>query len=213
MKKGFAVLGLGRFGISVAVNLAKAGAEVLVVDKNEDLVNDMAEVVTYAMAGDVSHEETLRSLGISNLDCVIVAIADNLEASVMATILVKEMGVPYVLAKAKNELHARILEKVGADNVVFPEKEMGARIARNLTTGNFIDLFELSSNVSMVEMAVKPEWQGKSLRELNFRDRFGVNVVALKNGAELYVGPAPDEGLTAGESIIIAGNNSDLKKL
>lgn len=213
MNKGFAVLGLGKFGMSVAVNLAKAGAEVLAVDLDEEKVHDIADIVTYSIKADVCDAEALASLGIGNLDCAVVAIADNLEASVMATILVKEMGVPYVLTKAQNEIHAKILEKVGADNVVFPEKEMGARVARNLTTGNFIDLFELTSNVSMVEMAVKTEWIGKSLRELNLRDRYGTNVIAIKKGDNLDVTPTPDEALIAGETIIITGANNDLKKL
>lgn len=213
MKKSYAVLGLGRFGKSVAVSLAHAGAEVLAIDQNEDLVHEVADIVTYAVQADVADLEVLKELGLGNMDCAIVAIAEDLESSVMATILAKELGVPYVLAKAQNDLHAKILGKVGADNVVFPEKEMGARIARSLVTGNFIDLFELSSAVSMVEMKIKPQWVGKTLRELNLRDRYGVNVVAIKKDDILEVSPSPDEALVASETIIITGNNTDLKKL
>lgn len=213
MRKGFAVLGLGRFGTSVALNLADTGAEVLVVDKDEANVHDVAEYVTYAAQGDISDPETLTSLGIGNFDSVIVAIAGNIEASVMATILSKEQGVPYVIAKAQNEMHGKILEKVGADNVIYPEKEMGARVARNLTVGNFIDLFELSSKVSMVEMTVKDEWDGKTLVELDLRGKYGVNVVAIKNGTELDVTPSPTEALQHGMHLLLTGYNHDLKKL
>ena len=213
MKKGFAVLGLGRFGTSVAIHLAETGAEVMVVDQDEANVHEVADLVTYAVQGDISDPETLTSLGIGNLDAVIVAIAGNIEASVMATILAKEQGVPYVIAKAQNEMHGKILDKVGADNVIYPEKEMGARIARNLTVGNFIDLFELSSKVSMVEMIVKPEWEGKTLVELDLRGRYGVNVVAVKRGVDLDVSPAPTEALQPGMHLLLTGYNHDLKKL
>ena len=213
MKKGFAVLGLGRFGTSVAIHLAETGAEVMVVDQDEANVHEVADLVTYAVQGDISDPETLTSLGIGNMDAVIVAIAGNIEASVMATILAKEQGVPYVIAKAQNEMHGKILDKVGADNVIYPEKDMGARIARNLTVGNFIDLFELSSKVSMVEMIVKPEWEGKTLVELDLRGRYGVNVVAVKRGVDLDVSPAPTEALQAGMHLLLTGYNHDLKKL
>lgn len=213
MKKGFAVLGLGRFGTSVARHLAETGAEVMVVDKDENNIHEIADLVTYAVQGDISEPDTLKSLGIGNLDAVIVASAGNIEASVMATILAKEEGVPYVMAKAQNEIHGKILEKVGADSVIYPEKEMGARVARNLTVGNFIDLFELSSKVSMVEMIVKPEWEGKNLIELDLRGRYGVNVVAVKYGKDLDVSPAPTEALEAGMHLLLTGYNHDLKKL
>ena len=213
MKKGFAVLGLGRFGTSVAIHLAETGAEVMVVDKDENNIHEIADSVTYAVQGDISEPETLKSLGIGNLDAVIVASAGNIEASVMATILAKEQGVPYVMAKAQNEIHGKILEKVGADSVIYPEKEMGARVARNLTVGNFIDLFELSSKVSMVEMIVKPEWEGKTLIELDLRGRYGVNVVAVKCENDLDVSPAPTEALHQGMHLLLTGYNHDLKKL
>ena len=213
MKKGFGVLGLGRFGTSVAVHLAATGADVMVVDQDENNVHDVADLVTYAVQGDISDQETLKSLGIGNLDAVIVAIAGNMEASVMATILAKEEGVPYVIAKAQNEIHGKILEKVGADHIIYPEKEMGARVARNLTVGNFLDLFELSAKVSMVEMVVKSEWEGKTLVELNLRNHYGVNVVAMKIGSELDVSPAPTEPLTSGTHLLLVGYDHDLKKL
>lgn len=213
MKKGFAVLGLGRFGMSVATHLAQAGAEVMVVDKDENNVHEVADLVTYAVQGDISDPETLKSLGIGNLDAVIVAVAGNMEASVMATILAKEQGVPYVMAKAQNEMHGKILDKVGADSVIYPEKEIGARVARNLTVGNFIDLFELSSKVSMVEMIVKEEWEGKTLIELDLRGRYGINVVAVRCGNDLDVSPAPTEALHSGMHLLLTGYNHDLKKL
>lgn len=213
MKKGYGVLGLGRFGTSVAVNLAKAGVEVLAVDMDEANVHEVADLVTYAVQGDISDPEILESLGIGNLDAIVVAIAENMEASVMATILAKEQGVPYVISKAQNEMHGKILEKVGADSVIYPEKEMGARVARNLTVGNFIDLFELSSKVSMVEMLIKPEWIGRTLVELDLRGQYGVNVVAVKRDGELDVTPKPMEPLSNDMHLLLTGYNQDLQKL
>ena len=144
-KKEFVVFGLGRFGTSVARTLAESGCEVLVVDDNEDKIHEIADYVTHAVCANVTDVDSLESLGISNFDGAIVAIGQNLEASVMVTILAKEAGIPYVLAKAQNDLHAKVLKKVGADMVVFPEKETGIRIANNILMGNFFDAVELSS--------------------------------------------------------------------
>lgn len=213
MKKGYGVLGLGKFGKSIALTLAASGEQVLVIDQDEERVHEVADEVTYAVQGDAGDEETLQSLGIGNLDCVIIAIADDIEASVMATIIVKEMGVRYVIARAQNEVHKKILDKVGADKVILPEKEMGTRIARNLVTGNFLDLVELSSVVSMVQMTSKSEWIGKSIRELDFRGKYKLNVVAVKKGDDIMVTPDPDKIIGDDCTLILAGKNVDLQKL
>lgn len=211
-EKEFVVFGLGKFGESVARTLVKCGCEVLVVDKDEEKIQEIADVVTYAVRADITDQEALKSLGIGNMDGAVVAIADNMEASIMATILAKELGVGNVIAKAQNELHAKVLKKIGADAIIFPEKEMGVRIARNLSFGTFLDTIELSSSFSMVETAIPAEWIGKSLRQLNLRNR-KLNVIAIKKGDQMDISPDPDRKLTADEILIVVGYNKDLSKL
>lgn len=213
MKKEFVVLGLGRFGKSVAMTLAEGGCEVLVVDDNEDIINEMADKVTYAVKANATDADTLKTLGISNFDGAVIGMGEDLEASVMTTILVKELGIPYVLTKAQNELHARILKKVGADMVVFPEKETGIRIANNLMRDNFFDAVELSSTCSMVDVEALNSWIGKSLRELNLRARLKINVIGIKKKENLNINPGADEAIEKGDVLVIIGNNDVLSKL
>lgn len=212
-KKTFAVLGLGKFGSSVAVTLARAGAEVLAVDSDEDIVGSIADAVTHAMQADVSDTEVVRSLGLSNMDGVIVAITGNMNASVLATILAKEEGVPFILAKAKDAIHAKILEKVGADRIIVPEKESGIRTAYHLLAENILDTIELSDKVSMAEIAVREQWVGKTLRQLNFRQKAGANVVAVKKGEEVSVNMDPDTPLEKDMILWVTVNRKDMKKL
>lgn len=211
--KEFAVFGLGRFGMSIAETLAQNGCEVIAIDAEEERVQDIADKVTYAMKANVTEKEVLQNLGIGNLDGVIIAIAENLEASIMTTILAKELGAKYVLAKAQNELHATVLRKVGADAIIFPEKEMGARIANSLASGNFVDLIELSSKFSIAEVKTPEKWVGRNLRELNVRDKYGVNVIAVKRGDNVDAIMDPNEPMHADETLILAGNKSDLQKI
>ena len=213
IKKEFVVFGLGRFGMSVAKTLAASGYEVMAVDSKEEYVQDIAEYVTQAVRADVSDVEEVRSLGIESMDVAIVAIASDMEASIMATILAKEAGIPYVVAKANSDMHAKVLLKVGADKIVFPEREMGERIAKNLISGNFIDMFELDSNFSMVEMAPPKEWIGKSLRELNIRHHYGINVIAKKTGDRMDINMNPDEPIEGDAILIIIGDNKRLNKI
>ncbi|PXV91725.1 trk system potassium uptake protein TrkA [Lachnotalea glycerini] len=213
LMKEFAVFGLGEFGKSVALTLAKNGCEVLVVDNDSEKIKEIADSVTYAVTADVTDYNVLKSLGIRNLDGVIVAIAESLESSVMATIFAKELGVPYVLAKAYTEVHATVLKKVGADAIAFPEKEMGTRIAKNLVSGNFADFIELSSKFSMVEMKVPESWEGKTLREINPRDKLGVNVIAVKLDEDVNVNPNPDSPFMTNQTLIIVGDNTMLERL
>lgn len=212
MVKSYAVLGLGSFGKSVARSFMELGIEVLAVDRNKIIVNEIASEVTYAVQMDVTNEDALKSIGVEKMDGVIVAIGENLEASVMSTLLVKELGVPYVVAKAETEMQKKILEKIGADKVVFPEKEMGVRLAKNIA-GNFLDVFDLSSKDSMVELKVKEEWIGKSIRELDFRNRYHLNIVAFRRDGKLDSFPDPDDVLQRDDIIITVGKNEDLSRI
>lgn len=212
-KKEFVVFGLGRFGSSVARTLSESGCEVLVVDENEDKIHEIAESVTHAVCANVTDVDSLESLGISNFDGAIVAIGQNLEASVMVTILAKEAGIPYVLAKAQNDLHAKVLKKVGADMVVFPEKETGIRIANNILMGNFFDAVELSSTFSMMELDALPEWVGHSLRDLNLRAKNKINVIGIKRAGKLNINPDADMPLEKNDILVIIGKNDILNKL
>lgn len=212
-KKEFVVFGLGRFGKSVALTLADSGCEVLVVDSDEDAIQEMADFVTYAVKADVTDIDVLSTLGISNFDGAIVGIGSDLEASVMVTILTKELGIPYVLAKAKTDLHAKILKKVGADAVVFPEKETGVRIAHNLLLGNFFDAVELSSTYSMMELDTPDEWDGKNMIELDLRARYKINVIGIKRKNDLDINPAADKKLKKDDVLIVIGENEMLDKL
>lgn len=212
-KKEFVVFGLGRFGGAVAKALAESGSEVLVVDKDEEQIQELADTVTYAVQADVCDSETIASLGIGNYDAAIVAIGQSLEASVMITILAKEMGVPFVLAKARNEIHAKVLKKVGADRIVFPEKETGIRIANNLVLGNLFNATELSETTSIMELDVPAAWDGHSLRELNLRQSYKVNVIGLKHNGRVEINMDPDELLVENDTLVVIGNNEVLNKL
>lgn len=202
-KKSFTILGLGKFGTSVALELTRSGAEVLAVDKNEERVAAVADYVARAMVADVCDTVTMATLGLSNMDGVVVAITGDLNASVMGTILATEAKVPYILAKSYDEIHTKILEKVGATKIIVPEKESGVRIARSMASGNFLDFFELSDRIRMVEMAPKGDWIGKTLRELNLPKRENAYVIAMRKGGELFVGLDPDKAITKDCTLII----------
>lgn len=212
-KKEFVVFGLGRFGASVAKALADNGCQVMAVDAEQSKVEEIADAVTYAVCTDVTDAEAIQSLGIRNFDGAIVAIGENLEASVMVTILAKEMGIPYILAKAQTNLQAKVLKKVGADMIVFPEQETGIRIAHNLVHGNFFDAIELSTQYSMMDFEVPKDWIGKSLRELNVRATKKINVIGIKRAGTLEITPDPDVPLLADDVLIIIGKNQALSKL
>lgn len=212
-KKSIAVLGLGRFGESMALELAKAGAEVMAVDIDEERVTQISEDITYAVKADVCDAETMERLGISNMDAVVVAITNNLNASIMGTILAKEAGVPFVLAKSGNDIHTKILEKVGADKITVPERETGVRMARNMVSGNFLDFIELSDRIRMIELAVKPEWVGKSIIDLNLRKKHNINIVAIRRGGELNAKFNPDIPLAGDETLLVIMDRSDIPKL
>lgn len=213
-KRDFVVFGLGKFGRSVAQTLSKNGCDVLAIDINEEIIQDISERVTHAVQADVTDSEALHALGVRNFDVAIIAISNNMQSSIMATILAKELGVPFVIAKAQNEIHKRVLEKVGADKVVFPEREIGVRIANNLISDNFVDYVELSDEYSIVELAVKDEWIGKTLKELNLRAKHSINVMAIRtNDDVLTITPGPNQALKEGDVMVVIGSNIELQKI
>ena len=213
VRKNYAVLGLGRYGRAVAEELINNGADVLAVDIDQDNVNSAIETIPVCKCADVTEPEVIKRLGISNVDVVIVAIANNLEASVMAVALCKEAGVKNVIVKCGNEIHQRILSRVGADKVIFPEKESGIRLARNLLTSGFSEMIELSDDVSMVEIGVKDEWVGKSLIELSLRKKYSINVVAFRMGDKIITTVDPAIPLKKEMELIVIANTSALKKI
>lgn len=212
-KKTYAVLGLGRYGFAVAKELVENGQEVIAVDSDEKKVNDAAVHFPICKRADITDKEVIDRLGISNIDTVIVCMAGCLESSVMAVTLCKESGVKNVIAKCANEMHQKILLRVGADKVVFPEKESGVRLAKNLLSSGFIDMISLSKDVSMVEVDVKEEWVGKNLIELNLRKKYGINVVALKTADTVTVNINPEQPLEKEMTLIVIANVAKLGKL
>ena len=179
-KKQFVIIGLGRFGSSVAETLYGLGNDVLVIDKDEDLIQDISDSVTHAVQMDATDENALRTLGLRNFDVAVVTIGSNIQASVMVTLLVKELGVKYIIAKGNSDLHAKVLYKIGADRVILPEKDMGVRVAHNLVSESILDFIELSPDYSIMEIEAPEEWRGKSIRELKLRSKYGINVMAIK---------------------------------
>ncbi|MDI6600843.1 MAG: TrkA family potassium uptake protein [Thermoanaerobacteraceae bacterium] len=211
--KQFGVIGLGRFGYSVATSLYDMGYDVLAVDVDEQIVQAISDQVTHAVQADATDENIIKSLGIRNLDVVIVTIGSNIQASIMVTMLVKEMGVKFVVAKAQSDLHAKVLYKVGADRVVFPERDMGIRVARNLTSSKVLDYIELSKDYSIVEIEPMIEWIGLSLREIGMRQNYGLNVVAVrKNKEDIKVSPGPDYVISEDDILVVIGENHNLRK-
>ncbi len=211
--KTYAVFGLGRYGLAVAKELVDNGKEVVAVDYNQKIINDVASYIPICMCADVTDEEVISRLGIGGIDTVIVCMANNLEASVMAITLCKEAGVKNVIAKCANEMHQKILLNVGADQVVFPEKESGTRLAKNLLSSGFIDMVSLSKDVSIIEIDVKKEWFGKNLIELNLRKNYGLNIVAIKKDDIVSVDINPEIVLDNEMTLIVIANTTKLEKL
>lgn len=212
-KKTYAVFGLGRYGRSVAKELIKSGMEVLAVDMDENKVNAAIADIPYCKCANVTDIEVLKQLGIHNIDIVIIAMASDLEASVMATMLCKELGVDMVIVKCASEMNCKILTKVGADKVVYPEKESGIRLAKNLLSSGFVDMIELSKDASMVEIDVRPEWEGKNLMELNLRAKYSVNVVAIIKNKKINTYVDPNVPLDKDMTLVVIANVNKLNKL
>ncbi len=213
INKSYAILGLGRYGQAVARELLESGAEVLAVDIRENVVNNISDEIPLCKCADVTDEDVIKKLGISNFDVVIVCMASSLEASVMAITLCKNAGVKTVIAKCGNEMQGKIFINVGADKVIFPEQESGVRLAKNLLSSGFIDMVELSRDISLVELGVKEEWVGKTLRELNLRKKYSLNVVAIKTNDDIQISIDPEVPLTENEKLIVIANTKKLEKL
>lgn len=215
MKQNYAIIGLGRFGGSICRTLVESGQEVLAIDSNEERVNEYMNIATHAVVGNAQDESTLRSLGIRNFDHVIVAIGEDIQASILVTLMVKEMGVPNVLAKAQNEYHAKVLERVGADRVVHPERDIGVRIAHNLVSRNILDFIELSDEFSLAEIKVSnPKFFNKSLIEVNFRQRFGLTVVAIRRAdGQVVVSPPANEIVCENDNLLVIGSTVNVDNL
>lgn len=209
----YAVFGLGRYGRAVAKELVANGEEVIAVDADENIVNDLVSDIPICKCADVTDAEVIKRLGIANVDVVIVAMATNLEASVMAIMLCKEVGVKTVIAKCANETHRKVLSKVGADKVVLPESDSGIRLAKNLLSSGFMDIIELSKDVSMIELDVIPEWEGKTILELNLRKKYSINIVAICQGADVSTMIEPEIVLNKSMKLIVIANPSKLSKI
>lgn len=213
MKKQFIVIGLGRFGSSVTRTLIANGHEVLAVDKNEQLVQDMAPIATHALQADCSDEAVLKELGAGNFTHAIVAIGDDLQASILTTLLLKEMNVPKVTVKARNEMHGKVLSKIGADQIVYPERDMGARLANQLSSENLIDYIELSPDYNLAEILAPPAMNGRSLKELNIRAKYGCTIMAIKTEQRINISPKAEDEIHTGDVLLIIGSNDDIRDL
>ncbi len=213
MKK-FLIIGLGRFGLSVAHSLAMQKCEVMVLDRVESLVHEIRDEVTYALVGDGSDRNVLEKIGVKNFDTVIVCIGDSLETSIMTTALLKELGASKIIVKGQNEMHAKVLRMVGADKVVLPERDMGARLAQMLTTETFMDYIELSPTHSIIEMEVPKDWIGKSIIELDVRKKFHINILAIKKeNGDIDAAPRSDTVFEKTDVIVVLGEKGSLEKL
>ncbi|MDV5106641.1 TrkA family potassium uptake protein [Clostridium perfringens] len=211
--KQFVIIGLGRFGSSVAKTLYALGHDVLAIDSNEDLVQEISDSVTHAVQMDATDENALRTLGLRNFDVVVVTIGANIQASVMATLLVKDMGIKYIIAKGNSDLHAKVLYKIGADRVILPEKDMGVRVAHNLVSSSILDYIELSPDYSIIEIESPKEWYGKSMKELSLRSKYGINVMAIKRNNEVNISPDADDVINKDDIVVAIGSAEDLTKL
>lgn len=211
--KQFIVLGLGRFGSAVATTLVELGCEVLGVDSDPERVNDIKNKITEAVQADISDERALVKLGAKNFDAAIVGVGSILESSILAAIILKEMGIKYIIAKAQNALHGKVLEKIGVDKVVFPERDCGIRIARSLITPNIEDYIELEPDYSVIEIKAPPDFADKTLSELDLRTKYGINVLAIKRDHNFNISPSAKDVIKSGDFLIVIGGTKKITKL
>ena len=214
-KRSFCIIGLGRFGQTLAVNLAHTDHQVLVIDEDDDIVNAMSDIVTNAVVGDPTNEAVLRAAGVSDYDCAVVASAENINDSILITLILKEMGVKQVVSRAASDQHRRVLEKIGADMVVFPEQDMGEKLVNILDRNNVLEYIEFSDTHSIVEVTVPAKWLGKSLIELNVRRQYGVTVLAVSDpdSGEMNISPDPTRKFTGSETVALLGENKAIDKI
>ena len=213
MSKSFAVVGLGRFGTSVALTLSLMGHEVLAVDTSAAAIDSIADRVTHAIVADATDERVLRRIGIAEFDAVVISVAADIRASILTAMLSKELGAKRVVAKAADDLHAKLLIKAGADQVVQPERDSGVRLARSIAVDSVLDYFALTDDVSINELRLPYSWAGKSLVQLGIRTRYGVSVIAIKRGEKMIVAIDPNSALEQGDVLVLLGSNHELEKL
>ena len=212
-RNSYVVFGLGAFGYSLAETLGDSGYEVMVVDKRNDPIQTISDKVTYAVKADVTEPGVLESLDICQFDVVVVAFTQDMNASIMAAMYAKESGIPKVVAKAVTDIRGTILQKIGVDEVIFPEREMGVRVAQNLIAGGVVDILELSDEFSLVEIHVPASWAGHSLRSLDVRGKYNLNVIAIKDGEEVVMNLDPDQVLSEQQMLVVMGDNASLDQL
>ncbi|ACS99800.1 potassium channel family protein [Paenibacillus sp. JDR-2] len=212
-KKQFAVIGMGRFGSSIASSLTEMGFEVLAIDSSEDRIQDAINKVTHAVSADSTDEEALRSLGIRNFDVVVVAIGEDIQASILTTLILKDLGVKMIVVKAQNELHGKVLTKIGADKVVYPERDMGMRVAHHLISPNILEYIEISEDHSIIDLKAPEAMIGKSLKQLDIRAKFKCNVMAIKTNGQMNIAPYADDLIRPEDVLVIVGRNADLSNL
>ena len=213
--KTFVVIGLGRFGTAVATELCELGHEVLAIDAHEESVQQVADRVTHAVTGDARDPAVLRALGVRNYDCAIVAVGDDVGNSALITLNLKEIGLKRVICKAQSHVHRKVLEKIGADRVVFPEHEMGVKLAQGLSSSNVLNFIELSEDFGIVELEIPKSWQHRSIRDLDVRARYHVNIIAVRKGSTglLDVSPGADYVLEGKDAVVTLGRNEDINRL
>lgn len=211
--KQFAVIGIGRFGESLIRELCRMGYEVLAIDSDEERVNYAIDIATHAVQADSMDEAALKKLGIRNFDVVIVAIGENVQANILTTIILKELGVNKVIAKAQNALHGRVLEKIGTDMVIYPERDMAIKLARSLVSRNLLEQIDLSPDYGIIELLAPRGFHNKSLADIGLRKRMRVTILAVKRGNDIIVAPGPDQKIYDGDVLVALGSNEDLEKL
>lgn len=211
--KQYIVIGCGRFGSALAIKMCELGNEVMVVDRDRDTIQDIADKVTHTAILDVTDENDLKGIGLGNFDVAIVAISSDLKASIIATVIAKEMGVPKIVCKAKDELEAKVLYKIGADKVIFPERDMGIRLAYNLVSENVLDQINLDPEYSIMEIVTPDQWVNKTIIELNLRAEYDINVLAVKTQSGIKVMPSPNYKMKADNILIIMGNTENINKI
>jgi trk system potassium uptake protein TrkA len=210
----YAVIGLGKFGQSVALTLAESGEQVIGIDSDPQVVKEMADKLTNVAEADATNEKNLTALGIKDVDVAIVSVGENFEASILITLTLKDLGVPEIIVKAKSDSQAKVLQKVGATRVVNPEKDMGIRVAKSLVSPRIIDHIELSSDYSLLEMAPPKEFVGKSLKQLDVRAKYGINVIAIKHEqGDIDIAPSADHVIKEGDLLVVIGKNKDIEKV
>jgi trk system potassium uptake protein len=211
--QSFAVIGMGRFGSSVAKTLYEMGYEVIAIDSDEERIQEHLTHVSHAVQADTTDENAMREIGIRNFDVVVVAIGEDIQASILTTLVVKELGVNRIVVKAQNERHGKVLYKIGADRVVFPERDMGSRVAHNLVSPNILDFIELAEDYSVAEIVASTHMVGKSLKELNIRAKFGLNIMAIKSGPDINIAPKAEDVIKQEDILVMVGHNDDIQRL